>query len=212
MHEWLVANRDALIVIGALFNSIGAVAAVVIFLLALVQYWRSEKWRKTEFIAQLYKDFSNNDACRCAMWMLDGTERTIFFQEGEAMKPYEYNFDILHGALRKYSDARPFSAVELHIRDTLDRFFIYLEQFDRAIENRLIHKDEVYPYFGYWIRRLNGQGDLPERIRLRVLEYMEACDYGEVRRFVERWSPAHRRESIGNSQQNSGRMLQSRVA
>jgi hypothetical protein len=190
VHEWLVANRDALIATGAVFNSIGALAAVVIFLLALVQYWRSEKWKKTEFIAQLYKDFSNNDSCRCAMWMLDGTERTIFFDEGGVMKPYEYNFDILYDALRKSSDAQPFSALDLHIRDTLDRFFIYLEQFDRAIENRLVRNEEVYPYFGYWIRKLNGQGELPERMRLRILEYMEAYGYDEVRRFVARWPPA----------------------
>jgi hypothetical protein len=193
MFEWFAANRDALIGLSSVFSTIGAIAAVVFFVLALVQYWRSEKWKKTEFMAQLYKDFTNNDACRCAMWMLDGNRRTMMFRDGGEVKTFEYNFGILQHALRPRTAADPLSPIDLHVRDMLDHFFTHVEQFERAIENRLVRKDEVYPYFGYWIVRLNGASDLPEPIRQQLLEYVDAGNYKDVRRFLARWPGPERR-------------------
>jgi hypothetical protein len=77
------------------------------------------------------------------MWMLDGDDRSIFFEEGDKHKRYRVDQKILWNALRRYSPERKFSPLDLHIRDSLDRFLVYIEEVDRAIENGLIDSISV---------------------------------------------------------------------
>lgn len=161
--------------------------AIVIFAFAVLQYRRGETWKKSEFIAKLYKDFMDDVSCQRAMWMLDWINRPIDF--GTEKNPFvvKYNHQILMTALRKH-DGNPFNDEEIVIRDAFDRFFVYIEQFERAIQNKLVHQEQVYPYFGYWIGLLSGQLHLPNEIRLVVLNYIECYEFDDVKRFLNRWS------------------------
>jgi hypothetical protein len=96
----------------------------------------------------------------------------------------------LWDALRRYSPERKFSPFDLHIRDSLDRFLVYIEEVDRAIENGLIDKDEAYPYFFYWIKLLNDPGETTEdeEARKRVLGYINVIGFKHVERFLARWA------------------------
>lgn len=118
-------NKDA-------FSSFGTIVALAIFAFAVFQYRRAEIWKKSEFIAKLYKDFVDDASCQRAMWMLDWDYRPINFGSEEKPDVQEYSWDLLVTALRKH-DATEFTDTEMRIRDIFDRFFLYLEQFERAI-------------------------------------------------------------------------------
>src|SRR5215216_4539285 len=185
--NWFHVHKDALAGIGSVFGVVGAILAVMIFEAGRRQYKRAENWRRTEFLAKLYKDFSDDNACRRATWMLDGGERIIYFEEGNDQKAFPVNEDVLFKALRDYSSDKKYSDLELHIRESLDRFFVYLEQFDRAIQNNLVEQHEVYPYFGYWIDLLNGAGPMDDKVRRRIRDYINDSGFEDVDRLLRRW-------------------------
>ena len=76
----------------------------------------------------------------------------------------------------------------MHIRDTLDTFFVYLEQFDRAIQRRLVSKEDVYPYFGYWIALLTGDPDTspPKDVLDSIQKYIDVAGFDDVQNFLKR--------------------------
>ncbi|HTS40250.1 MAG TPA: hypothetical protein VMH84_06905 [Xanthobacteraceae bacterium] len=172
-------NKDA-------FSSLGTIFAVIIFAFAFYQYRRGESWKKSEFIAKLYKDFMDDMACRNAMWMLDWENRQINFGSEEMPIIENYNYGILIQSLRKHDDIG-FTDLEKRIRDTFDRFFMYIEQFERAMQNKLVQPRQVYPYFAYWIDLLGGKRHVPYDVRKCVLEYIEIYGIKDVRRFLDRW-------------------------
>jgi hypothetical protein len=176
---FLKDNKDA-------FSSFGTIVALSLFLFAFYQYRRAESWKKSEFIAKLYKDFIDDADCQRAMWMLDWRDRPINFGSEEKPIVKDYTWDILFAALRKH-DKKPFSDLEMRIRDTFDRFFSFIEQFERAMQNNLVRKEQVYPYFAYWIELLAGKRHLSDPYRSRVLEYIDEYGFNDVKRFLDRW-------------------------
>jgi hypothetical protein len=189
LFNWLAANKDAFAGLASIFSVVGTVVAVIIFFSGVRQYKKAENWKKTEFLAKLYSEFSNDPPSLHAFWMIDGDDRTIFFEEGDAYVAYPVNLQSISNALRRYVPRTEFSALDLHIRDSFDSFFVYIEQFDRAIENGLVDKDEVIPYFTYWIGRLNSPDEDAdeEKLRIKVLDYIDAIGYVHVQRFLTRW-------------------------
>lgn len=190
MLNWLATNKDALAGLASIFAVLGTVVAVIIFCSGLHQYIKAERWKRTEFLAKLYSEFSNDPAALSAIWMLDGDDRMIFFEEGDKQKDYSVNQERVIEALRKYSPEKELSQLDLHIRDSFDVFFVYIEQFDRAIQNKLVDKDDVRPYFAYWINLLNKPADNSddERLRRQILNYVEVIEFTHVQRFLARWA------------------------
>jgi hypothetical protein len=175
---FLRENKDA-------FSSLGVIGGLIIFGFAVYQYRRGETWKQSEFIAKLYRDFLDDADCQRAMWMLDWSGRPINFGTVEN-PPVEVTWDILLAALRKH-DEQGFTDLEMIIRDTFDRFFSYIEQFERAMQNKLVHEQQVYPYFAYWIDLLTGERHLRDDVRNRIWEYVRNYGFKDVERFVDRW-------------------------
>lgn len=175
----LKTNKDAI-------NSAGTVFALVVFAFAICQYRRGESWKKSEFIAKLYKEFVDDMSCQRAMWMLDWGDRSIDFGPTEKPIVKTVTSDILRGALRKH-DQIPFTDLEVRIRDNFDRFFSYIEQFERAIQNKLVKQQQVYPYFSYLVELLSGKRHLPDDVRESVMNYVDCYGYKDVKRFFGRW-------------------------
>ncbi len=168
------------------FSSLSAVVAVAIFAFTFIQYRRGELWKKSEFIAKLYRDFVDDVDCQRAMWMLDWESRPINFGSEESPIVEEYTWGILLTALRK-PDKKIFNDLEMRIRDTFDSFFSYIEQFERAMQNKLVREKQVYPYFSYWIEMLHGERHLSDPVRERVLEYIDEYGFKDVKNFLDRW-------------------------
>jgi len=189
MFNWLAANKDALAGLASIFSVVGTVVAVIIFFSGVRQYKKAESWKKTEFLAKLYSEFSNDLPSLHAGWMIEGDSRDIFFEEGDAQVAHPVDLEKICNALRRYEPGTEFSPLDLHIRDSFDSFFVYIEQFDRAIQNGLVDKDEVFPYFTYWITRLNSPDEDKdgERLRIQILDYIDQIGYEHVQRFLKRW-------------------------
>ncbi|SEF07357.1 hypothetical protein SAMN05519104_8345 [Rhizobiales bacterium GAS188] len=165
------------------------IGAVLVFAIGLIQYLRSESWKKTEFVAKLYKDFSADPDCQRALWLLQGDKRMISYKDGEHFQQYQFDKSVLVKALtgltkKKHEPTND----ELHIRDTLDRFLVYIEQFERAIQRHLVSQRDVYPYFGYWIALLKGELSLkPHSPVLRsILKYIDDAGFDDVQSFLAR--------------------------
>jgi hypothetical protein len=169
------------------FTSIGVIVTIGIFGLGLSQYWRAETWKQSEFIAKLYKEFSDDADCQRAMWMLDWHSRPIEFGTDAAPNTLDYLDTMLPSALRSHGDFVRFSTDEMKIRDTFDVFFGYIEQFERALQNKLVRAEQVYPYFAYWIDMLAGKRHMKPEVRKCVLEYIDGYGFRDVRRFLDRW-------------------------
>jgi len=159
---FLKDNKDA-------FSSLGTIGGLIIFGFAVYQYRRGETWKKSEFIAKLYKDFLDDVDCQRAMWMLDWNDRPINFGTDKKPVMEECTCKVLVAALRDHDKStKAFTGLETKIRDTFDRFFSYIEQFERAMQNKLVREEQVYPYFAYWIDLLTGGRHLDQAVRERV--------------------------------------------
>jgi hypothetical protein len=205
--SFLKDNKDAFLSIGSVFSSAATVLAILIFSFGLRQYAKAESWKKTEFLAKLYDEFANDRGCRNTMSMLDGDARTLYFDKGDKFHPVKVDINVVYRALRPFNPGDDFTEDELRVRDTFDRFFVYLEQFDRAIDNRLVRAREVYPYFGYWIELLNGDdtvrannidrvggplkltsdGEIPDELRRQIHRYIDDAGFEHVQRFLKRY-------------------------
>jgi hypothetical protein len=169
-------------------KALAPLAAVTVFAIALAQYVRAEAWKKTEFVAKLYKEFSDDEDCKHALWILVGDKRKIYYREGNDLVGYDYDYNVLLDALTRAVARKELNPAQLHIRDTLDRLFVYLEQFDRAIQRRLVSQDDVFPYFGYWVDLLKGEPDVspPKPVLDSILAYIDFAGFDDVQKFLER--------------------------
>ena len=192
---FLKENKEA-------FSSLGTIFGLVLFGFAVFQYRRAEHWKKSEFAAKLYKDFSHDDACQRAMWMLDWDGRRINF--GSDSKPLVEicDYAILKPALRRHGDNEDdgckqddtkhdtgtrFTELEARIRDTFDVFLSHLSQFEWAKRNGLVRQDQVYPYLRYWIEMVKGRRQLPKDVAEQFFVYADAYGFEDVKRFFDRW-------------------------
>jgi hypothetical protein len=164
-----------------------AFGTFIVFALGLYKYWRAESWKRTEFVARLYKEFSDDPDCEVALYLLGGDRRIIFYKQGDEWKSYEYDYGVLCEALDVSNANRVLDAKHLHIRDSLDQFFVYIEQFDRAIECKLVSQADVYPYFGYWIGLLHGDPEIKplmdDDARKKTLKYMIDAGFDDAENF-----------------------------
>jgi hypothetical protein len=163
------------------------IGAVIVFAFGLYQYRRAEAWKRTEFVAQLFKKFSDDPNCDVAMCLLSGEKRKIFYEVGGKWESYEYEYNVLCAALADQPIDKKLESDQLHMRESLDQFFVYIEQFDRAIQNNLVSDTEVYPYFGYWIGLLKGDVRIRKRMRedarLAVINYMNREEFDDAKNF-----------------------------
>jgi hypothetical protein len=190
MMDFLVKYKDA-------FTSIGTIIALAIFAFGLYQFWRSERWKKNEFIAKAFRDMADDLACQRAMLMLDWDEREINFGSHEEPKKQKYKRAMLIDALRTRN--LNLTELEMDIRDTFDRFFYFISLFERALQNRLISEQSVYPYLAYWIALLQGNRLLLEnnekdkeenkKVVDQIRHYVETYHFVDVQKLLDRRWP-----------------------
>jgi hypothetical protein len=181
MLKFLTENKDA-------FTSVGAIIGLAIFAFGAYQYWRAERWKRTEFLAKLYSEFLSDPWANRAMWMLDGDTRRIYFEEGDKHKLYKVDWKAVCNGLREYDSTREFTSLDLHIRDSFDAFFTYIVQFELAIKNGLVKKADVRPYLAYWSELLNVEAKEVESEKLRncVIKYIDDVGFSAVEEFLKR--------------------------
>lgn len=131
---------------------------VVVFLIGLCQYRKTQKWKRREFIAAQMKEFEADRKIQLAMTMLDWNERKLYFPSEAGDKPIALKIDeaILCSALLPH-EWTSYSEDEAKIRDCFDHFLDMLVRLWNFVEAGLISVDELRPYMDYWIELVSGQ-------------------------------------------------------
>src|SRR4051812_8365932 len=89
-------------------------AALIAFIVGLIQYRHAQRWKRAEFVAKEIKEFKNDPAIRNALLMLDWNERYIELfpnREDPIKRSVLVNDDLLCRALAPLPDK---SAARLH--------------------------------------------------------------------------------------------------
>ena len=179
LFSWLKDNHEAM-------SSVATLGGAIVFAFALLQYHRAENWKRTEFLAKMYKEFADDLMCQRTMCMLDWSPLSLDLGAPGSAHIVKYSYDLLSEVLRAHKDNDHFKKEEVVIRDTFDRFFMYIEQFERAMQNRVVREKHVYPYFRYWVELLNGKRHFTKSETVK--EYLETYGFEDVVRFLDRWN------------------------
>jgi hypothetical protein len=133
----------------------GATAA---FLVGLLQYTKSQRWKRAEWVSQEMDTFFRDPTVRAALQMIDwGTRRVELYPHREN---YDDRFvlitdDIVAAALSSHHDRpRGFTLDETQIRDTFDHFLDRLGRLHSFVEAGLVTTADVAPYLRYWAAQI----------------------------------------------------------
>lgn len=175
--SYKLENIDTLEFYLKLFGSGGA---AILFIIGLIRYYRSQKWKRLEFIAKEMKVFNEDHMVQNVMHILDFGAREIeLFPEHPI---YEERFvyvdqDLLeralvfHKTLEKQNNKVLFTKNELAIRDHFDCFFSYFERFEHFLSSELVNVDELKPYLEYWIIAIADGCD--EELKKLLLKFVD---------------------------------------
>lgn len=180
-------DLDLVLKIVALLGGAAAFAS------GLLQYMRSQRWKRAEWVAQEVRAFFADPLVAAATRMIDWGGRTVqlFPDKAEPKERIVYVDDnTVTQALMYHGDrVCTFTETEAAIRDAFDRFLDGLEKFDQFIESGLVSADEVRPYLAYWIHHIRStrEGDPTTDRLVQLRKYIEAYGFRGVQRLFSRF-------------------------
>lgn len=176
-------------------NQIKAVAllgALTAFVVGLLQYRKSQRWKQAEWVAQEMQSFFGDRSVNSALQMMDWSCRRVeLFPDSQnpANRFVVVGDDDLARALALHSD-RPegFTEVEAALRDLFDHFLDRLERINSFVDGRLVSLRDVRPYLDYWadkvVRAKVGDSSVDRLVQLR--RYIRYYEYAGVEDLFER--------------------------
>jgi hypothetical protein len=179
--------------------AVGTVAAALIaFVMGLIQYRHAQRWKRAELVAREIKDFKSDPAIRNALLMLDWNDRYIelFPQEPDPAKRRALVNDTLLGhALTPLPDKaaarlhEEFKTEEIAIRAAFDQLFDALERFEYFIQAGLVKRKEFDPYLSYWIEILGNRRSnrKPPQVLDNLWAYLDSYSYSGVQKLLRRY-------------------------
>ncbi len=162
---------------------IGICVTAIAFLIGLLQYRKSQKWKVLEFVALEMKDFENEPEVQNVKFMLDWDEKWIKLypdEEGDARWELVNN-KMVYDALEP--NGRRFNEAEVEIRDSFDLFFSYLEGFEHYILSGVVKYENLYPYITYWLDKIS-EGD--SELNKRITKFLTTYEYTGVLSLIKR--------------------------
>lgn len=125
---------------------LGKFGAFVLFLIAVLKYWQSQKWKKSEFLAKEMKEFYSDPLVKKALRLVDWDSLTFNLIEGQdevtvtrqmqvmALRPHALLANSDSGMASSSGDSesllRWFNKPEVAIRDSYDAFLDGLARFE----------------------------------------------------------------------------------
>lgn len=185
-------------------KAITFVGAFIAFSLAFTQYVISQKWKKTEFLAQEYKAFVSDKYVQRAMYLLDFPFSNFQLFDSEVISDKNSSnyfisypntkivvccdFEIVAKALsEQYDDEKKeeFNSAMNIIRYTFDKFSFRLGLFQKHISSGLIKIEDLKPYLQYWIDtiinpgtyRLDNNQHSYKKMKIELIRYLHKYDY-----------------------------------
>lgn len=131
-------------------------------IIGIVQYLKSQKWKKAEFLALKHKEFSENLYVQKAMRMLDGFAMYLPVDKNEYDGTTEYiDFKppLLKSALTPVADESTRPKDQIHVRLCIDKFLFRFGNFQNYLDNKIVDKAQVENMLGYWIKAIGDKSD-----------------------------------------------------
>jgi hypothetical protein len=178
-----VPLKDALTL---LIGGAALIGASIAFFFGLLQYRKSQHWKRAEWVAQEMQLFFGDPAVNSALRMIDWSARRIELfpdHHDKAQRLVVVRDDDLAEALAMHPD-RPegFSEIEAAIRDLFDHLLDRLERINSFVEARLVSVQDVRPYLDYWAKHVvcavEGDPKVDRLVQLR--RYIRYYDYSGV--------------------------------
>ncbi len=208
-------TEDRLTLAQVVVSFCGFLGALLAFTFAIVQYRKSEKWRRMQFVADEVRDLEADPAIANALLMVDWGVRDInLFLYPEptpdqyvtitrdiqwrALLPHPLKKDYpeqdtsstgnLQGEIRPARD-KGFSATEARIRDTYDSLLTRLDRFETFIDAGLIRASELRAFIWYWIDEISSEEVSVEDAtwRCTLLTYIDFYKYSGVQNLFWRF-------------------------
>lgn len=186
---------------------------IVAFVLALLQYRKSEQWKRFEFIASELKDLESDPAVQNALLMIDwGTrEINLFLRPDpcdndliEITRDIQWKALLPHTLKKKYPEykasdtssdeavgkgasERRFTPIEARIRDSYDTFLTKLDRLYSFIDSKLISAEELDPFIRYWVDAItkNEHPEADTIWRCILLTYVDFYGYTGVQSLLK---------------------------
>src|SRR5438552_2241870 len=112
--------------------------AILAFCIALYQYWKAQKWKRSEFVAAEIKDAFSNPSVRNALYLLDWNERNYDLRERDDQKGLVDvpigDVDLMKALAPHLDRPEGFTQVEERIRVVFDEFLGRIQRFEHFIE------------------------------------------------------------------------------
>jgi hypothetical protein len=215
MEGLLTALRDELAALGP-GNSIGLVGVTVGVITAikgLIEYDRSQRWKRGEFLASEMKAFHSNPSIRKALFILDWSDRKVelFPDRPDPETRYVLVEDpLLESALTPSS--KLYSDEEIAIRDLFIELLDALERFEDFIAAGLITTKQLRPYLHYWVQTIadyDRAGERSGRITA-IATFIATYGYTGVNRLIQRFGFGDRTRDAGRVAPATGIRKQAR--
>lgn len=166
--------------------------AILAFIKGIIEYIRSQNWKRSEVLSKEIKEFFNNEDIKIVLSMLDYNSRRITIN-GEVVK---FNDVLLQCSLVTHNKKRAFEVKEAMIRDKFDIFFDKLSFFENYISSGLVDEKECLEYLSYYLRILTKPGSKSKEIVEMFNEYLVYYRYENVIRLLERYNKLQKKRVI----------------
>jgi hypothetical protein len=152
---------------------LGILVATASFWFALWQYNQTQKWKRAEFVAKEYNEYSTIPNVILAMQILDWPNREIELLSNKRKARIENQ--TLAKVMTPPDFEPPYDDLSVAIRDSFDEFLEGLAHFDHYIQAGLVSKDEFRPYLIYLLELLANPNKMKRSREAQdmILKYAE---------------------------------------
>jgi len=162
--------------------------AVAAGIFALWRWTIDQRWRRVQYAHGLIKEFMAKENTIKAFQMLDSAREIDLFPDEKNDKD-RYVFvddEILKASLKTFDEQTSFPPREFAIRNIFDEFFTDLSAFQHHIDAKLLKLNDIKPYLEYWIKSINGYGQVyDDDLARQINKFLASFDYHAVIRLSD---------------------------
>ncbi|MDR2835507.1 MAG: hypothetical protein LBV69_04820 [Bacteroidales bacterium] len=164
---------------------LGTVGTIIAILFAVFQFYKLQKWQKSEFLLKLINEFEENVYIASVKLMLDWDERDIFVEN----KKLVFNNELLLKALivPKFDD-NCFNEEEKIVRDAFDAFFDYFHKlYSFSVNNVINFKDLTYFYYYFELLHNISEYKGDEKYKEIINNYIQDYKFIGIQYFLKQY-------------------------
>lgn len=165
----------------------GSGIALATVMIAVYQYTKAQKWKRSEFAARLLEKLSQDPAlllcCKALDWKSKPLPIPPKYRLDENDGTFQHDVEILTSAMRPHTEVSTFCREEVLYRDLFDEFFAFLEEVDHYISRGLISVKDVSP-LEYWLEAIAHPRFSQEPI---FLDYLQEYEFNRVFDLMEKF-------------------------